>query len=798
MYGDRVEIRPRRRRGGRALAFAGPGLLALILAAACGDDGGTAPADGGPDASADAPWDHPKVPYDGATGQGVPRVPVHAETVSSRVDTRQLLFAAGEMQISGEPFAEGFAGRNLANYDRAYLPTDQYILDNGAQDPKPVTDLFGFSTAVESYEYSKYHMNTLVNESSAGVSLMNGPIVIARAEGTPFDRFKGRMTELLTAGGADVGGIALVPPPPTNDQNVLGFAGLWPSFAPFVDFDPTIDAHDQVVRSCTFSGGYGGIPTIGQETPEYECAYNSLHLTDRDGQVTKKISPGVLGLAAWKEALWSIDFVGRLHDGQDNPVEAVADEDRDKVGTLNNVVRGTNPATAWPGTYIGSTPFEGMWGLTMLAEMDNLAEWLTSSLTTTDGAALGGFATRGDALAYDDGAPLRWFPAAVHVTEDSSGVFPLVTGLAIDDASSHAEDLAGLLIGHAMLFAMSDARNAGIGQRLGLELTFDGDPFPADNGLADGEATVHDRSLAVLKVALVDLDRMHTDKGAHVVTDRATVSSGVATPGSTVTTTSLAHVILGLRQALLAVNGSISQYGAPDPSPTADQGGILGAAFSTRVRKLVVDNGAFVRDVLTKSDGSVANGATLSSGVATPTTTPTTLESQSAAVRALVEAFLVTGDATFFDRARAVAKKLTSDFYSAPARMYRGVLGGADEVSMTPERFAWLQSALRETYKVLHVPGDPLLGRDVLEDRVARVNKLFLNGWDDLDGDEKVATATECLAGRLQLGEQALTGELGQDDNGVHTSDRDQDCVLEIDDAKKGSVMASEVHFHSP
>jgi hypothetical protein len=219
---------------------------------------------------------------------------------------------------------------------------------------------------------------------------------------------------------------------------------------------------------------------------------------------------------------------------------------------------------------------------------------------------------------------------------------------------------------------------------------------------------------------------------------------------------------------------------------------------SPRIRQLIAANGAFVRDVLTTDKGDVANGATLASGAATATTDPTTLESQAAAVRALTEAFLVTNDTTFRDRARLVAAKLLSAFYSQPARLFRGAAGGADDVVMTPERFAWLQSALRETYKVLDVAGDPLLSRSALEGRIARVNKLFLNGWDDVNGDAKVDKKTECLTGRLQQGEQALTGELGLDLFGLPTIDRDSDCVLEIDGAKTGSLLAGQVHFHAP
>src|SRR5580704_3317547 len=49
------------------------------------------------------------VPYDGAAPSGPPRVPVQASLLSRRVYVAPLMFAAGEMQTSGEPFASLFA-----------------------------------------------------------------------------------------------------------------------------------------------------------------------------------------------------------------------------------------------------------------------------------------------------------------------------------------------------------------------------------------------------------------------------------------------------------------------------------------------------------------------------------------------------------------------------------------------------------------------------------------------------------------------------------------------------------------
>jgi len=772
-------------------------------AATSGDGGGAG------DAIADVVYE--RLPYDGISPSSVPRVPVYADVVSSRVDTQGLLFAAGEMQISGEPFASGFAGRNLGDYDRNYIPPDQYILNLGTEDEIPITDLFGFSTAVESYEYSKYYMNMEIQETTAGVSLANGPIVAQLPGATSLDRLRARMQDLLYNAGTDVGGYATLPAPQNNNQNYLGFPGQWPEFLPFKDWDPTMHPSYQVVQSCTYQGGYGGLGFGTTIDPLYECAYNTTHLADRDSQVDKVLVPAVLGLATWKQALWAIDFAGRIHDTCNNQVNTVAPSDLASVGSHLNSVTATDLG-ACPGTYIGSSALEGMWGLTMMATMDNEAEWLVDNALTTDGQTLGGFASLSDALHYDYTSPLQWFPASMSVTEDETVVpYPALASLSLTDATSRSIDLAAMLLGNSMFFGTSDPRNVGVGQRIGFQCVFDGDPFPADDGVADGEATVHDRSLAVIRTTFIDLDRMHSAPKLGVIMDTATVSGGVATPSTTVTTTNLAHVLIALRQAVLSLNGTISQYGAPDPSPEADFQGILnplpltppldpdGGApvFSRRVRDVFLTNAAFVRDVLVQSDGTVANGATITGGQATPTTTPTTIDSQTAAARALTEAFLMTGDETYRVKARAIIEKLDANFYSPPARMYREQAKGPDQIHMGSERFAWLQSALRETYKTLYVAGDPVLDRSVLEDRIARVNKLYLNGWDDLNGNKAVDQPQECLTGRLQMGEQALTGELGRDGLGRPTADRDGDCVLELAHAGQASVQASDVFFHT-
>jgi len=561
--------------------------------------------------------------------------------------------------------------------------------------------------------------------------------------------------------------------------------------------------------------GYGGVRFFGNSPVNvYECAYNSLHLNDRRAQVEPVIGPGILGYATWKEALWSVDFTGRLHDTGANAVNAVAPQDMASVGTADNTVIAVQPPGAAPGVYIGSTPLEGMWGLAMVDEIDNAAAWLLGSLATGDGATLGGFAGVKDAIQYDYGSPLLWFPTTIAVTEDAVDPYPGVASLAIKDATSHAVDLAAMAQGWSLFFGMTDARNAAVGQQLGLQVAFDGATFATDDGLPDGEDSPHDRALAVMRVAFVDLDRIHVDPATGIVVDTASVGAGGAVArGTAVTTTSLGHVVVGLRHLLMACNASVSQYGAPDGDATKDGLGILNAVplhppagsstFSPRVRQVIMAQAQLVRDVLQRADGTIANGATLSgpNGAWTASPDPTLVESQGAGLRALTEAWFLSHDSSYLDAARKAARALLTVFWSDAARMFRAEAGGPDDVVMTPERFGWLQQALRETYEALWVPGDALLDRGVLEDRVGRTNALFLNGWDDVNGDQVVDPTSECLAGRLQMGEQALTGEIGTTNNGVleqSAPDHDGDCVQNIAAAKTASALASQVHFHAP
>ncbi len=171
--------------------------------------------------------------------------------------------------------------------------------------------------------------------------------------------------------------------------------------------------------------------------------------------------------------------------------------------------------------------------------------------------------------------------------------------------------------------------------------------------------------------------------------------------------------------------------------------------------------------------------------------------------------YLATGDVKYRDRAMAVYTRMDATFYDPSARIYGSSPAPVDTVDFTPVRFALLQSALRDVYELVIAHPGNATERPLLESRIGRLNKLVLNGWDDRNENRLVDWPNECVnvvnsvpRGGLQMGERDLTGETGslQDLTSLvaprtATSDREQDCVPEVDDAHLPAALAAQVTF---
>jgi hypothetical protein len=709
-------------------------------------------------------------------------VAITATVGSTRFVTREHMLAAAEMQISGEPLAQ-IMGRELTSYSRDRLPTDLYFDQNLAL---AWTDLPGFSSAIESYEYSKQPMNMLAFESGAGTALAAGPLVTQLPA-----------TILSYAAASNSLGRFVFPAQP------LGWPGLWPTLHVFASFDPAIDPTGDVALGCaiTSDDDPDGLQGDAVTSGDYECDATTLHLRDRAAQIDPTITPGADGFSGWKYALWTMNYLQIMHDANEAPVTTVDPGALAAVGSGGPV-------------YLGSSDLEGFLAQLFVAMLDNrAADWL-GQLSTDDGVTLSGFASIADALAYDEVGALRWFPGAIGVTEAVDGT-PSYT---LASADSDALDLIGVALGYASIYALTDTTNVDVGGAQPARAVFDGDPFAADDQLADGEATLHDRALAMIRVALVDLDRLHTDPVSGFLVDHVAMTGTAAAPGHTLSTTTAAYAIIGLRTTLRALGGQLELY-SNETTDTAIGATVFDAwplhaasgepvAFTARVGQLLEANARLLYDHVTDASGRAWSGWDVAAGA--PTDDGDMLDAHTAAIRGLFAAYLATGDTRYRDRAIAVFDRMDATFYDADARIYAATPAPATDVEYTPLRFALLQSALRDMYELVATRPGGATRVPVIEARLARLNKLVLNGWDDRDGDQLVAWPDECAnvvgglpRGGLQMAERTLTGELGSlqapllaGDTRVPTSDREHDCVPEIDDAQLPAALADSVTFH--
>jgi hypothetical protein len=743
---------------------------------------------------------------------------------STRFVTREHMLAAAEMQISGEPLAEAM-GRDLGQYARFLIPTDLYY-DMSLQ--VRWIDLAGFSTGVESYEYSKQPMNGLGLEFGAGTSLAHAPLVNpSHVTGTAATALLTSTVQHFGAAANAMGEYLFAPltypvnnrfgnrnPLGTGDPatNTLGWPGLWPTNHVFASFDPTVAPTGSQDLACALASDDDTNPAERFTNADYECDASTLHLVDRAAQIESVITPGADGFSGWKYGLWTLNYLQSMHDHVGNPVSIVDDADLAQVGVPGNTVFGADGTV--PGTYLGSSDVEGFQAPMFITEVDNRAEDWLFHLSTADGTTLSGFADLPAALAYDEVAPLRWFPGQIAVTETADGGAFAAPAYSLASADSNLLDVVGLAMSYATFYALTDTNNLDVGGAQSAIVYFDGDPFPADNQLPDGEPTLHDRALAMMRVAMMDLDRMHVDPASGLFVDDVAMTGTTIARGHTVSTTNVAYALIGMRTVLRTLSSQLELYSnnLPDRAVVSSLLDVLpihraadpSQTFTARVRELFQIHADLLLDHLTDASGRAWRGWDVTTGAHVDDAD--LLDSYTAAIRGLFAGYLATGDVRYRDRAIAVFQRVEAVFYDADARIYAVTPAPVDSVEYTPLRFALLQSSLRDVYELVaaHPGGEAI--EPLLENRLGRLNKLVLNGWDDRNYDRTVKWPDECTnvvgdlpRGGLQMAERTLTGETGN----LHlpgapimtTSDREHDCVPEIDDAKLPAALADSVTF---
>jgi hypothetical protein len=754
----------------------------------------------------------------GATAERLP--PQTVALVVTAVDptfaTEDHFMASFEMQLSGEPLAEKM-GRKLLGYRRDYACQDSVCQASLYADPalahtdhRERIDLTGYSAAVESYEYSKQPMNNVAFESGAGTSLLFGPVLNPTGATGTAALARAQQWFQHLAGGSNLGGgfVSAVGP-----GRPLPWRGLWPVLQPFASWSPAINPAGSASCSLSSDDNRGKHGLIF--SPDYECDYTSLNLPHRDAQVDKTIGPGPSGWTDWKEALWTLNYLQLMHTVKEAAAKKVPERQVAMVGIPGNLAQGG----IVPGTYLGSSNIEGFQAGSFIQILDNqAAQWLLS-LTTTDGAKLSGFRNLAEALGYGPRSPLRWFPASIAVAEsaDASG-FPRPARYAIASPESRLLDLAGLLGAYASVYALTDRANAEVGDSQPVRAYFDGDPFPVQNQVPSGQPTLHDRALAMIRVAVADIDRLHVEPKSGLPVDEARAPGGHVARGTTLSADVAAYALLALRTARRSLDAQLTLYAntTPDahgiPTPLDRLPRLGGVPFGARLDRLIDALAGAFYDRFTTPDGVAYAGLDLAA--AAPIGAGDSLDAHAAAIRGLLVAYLATGATKFRDRAGAVLARLEKAFYDPAARVYRATAGDrGPTVTFTSRRFGLLQGALRDAYELIAIhPGRGALAASLVE-RIGRLNKLVLNGWDDRDGDRMVEWPSECAnlgvgadgrpmgRGGLQMAERTLSGETGwvagatPDEGPRAVSDREHDCVPEISAAHLPAALAASVTF---
>jgi hypothetical protein len=712
------------------------------------------------------------------------------------------LFAGIEMQQSGEPFAESM-GRVLAGYDRNNVVTDQY-LPNPTQAGATQLDPTGYAAAVESYEYSRQPMNNLAFESSAGISLAFSPTLtgVAREGRDAQDALKSLIerSALATHAGVRVArgsrprGYVTVPAPSDNPLNVLGFGGIWPTSVPFVSFDPTIRPSNNATRGCTIEGGYGA--TAGQSVTvgDYECGYSSLQLPSRFGQCVREIGAAETGLALWKYGLWIINYLQLFHDANGHAVRTVPAEQLTQVGLENNTVTGlrSTGAVSDQGVYLGSSDLEGFQGALLIAQTLAQTEVLLFHTLTQDGTTWTPFASVRDVDAYNDRSPARWMPTRVAVDEieDTEAHFARVTRYrfaATAEPPTLSAQLA-LLGGFATLWTLVDSNNPEIGQSPTVGAYFDGSPFSRE---------IHRQYwLAGVRWALVTLELMFaSEAGVYLpLTQQGSI------PVRAITNDELTQVIVTLRRTRRALSGRLVLYGdstpdarvtrtALDQVPTFAQ-----STVADRLTRRLDAHAASLYDSRSTADGLVRDENAQQE---------TRFDGYLVVIRGLLEGYLATGNTAYRERAQSVWHRAESLFYLEEMQLFVHTRDLRDPAALrwTPTLWAHFTATMRELFKlVASAPGEQPSAARLLA-QWTRMSKLVLNGWDDRNNDQRVDWPQECIRlqsglprGGLQMAERALSGELGMLGE-QPTSDRDHDCVPEIDDVFLPAALAASLQL---
>jgi len=616
------------------------------------------------------------------------------------------LLAYTEFELSGEPLAEA-------------LGLDLDLLDPNALG---LPTAFDYAAGIESYEYSEEAMYALNYQSTMGSHLANGPL--NKARGGSLNSLTKRIDDFAKAVGLTANEV------PNNIYPLsLPYAAGLPEFATAPDRRLATGERLEVVTAT------GLEKTVISMVPAYVSDYQSLAW--RSSTFDQSFNPAAIGGIFLKEVMWSQDFLGGMHitDSDEEVAAQSAMMDRDGKHSL------------------GVSAADGFNGL-MLTEMSIDKLIIMQQQLGFDGNKLGVKFTPN----YDPKNGPIWFAHRVNVIESQRHGVNAIGSLRVSDGSSTLRDTWQMLWPLAEFFAFSDQRRANSGHNLALNAIFDGAPFAAapavnidnnnQNDIAASDAFSLANNLSNLVFKNIAALHFNASQGTFV-TEYVQGQQGVK-----VSTYDAAYAIVAL---------SIFQR-AKDALPVGYASAAGGSAsLQTQQGKqalaMIKAQADFIVAQLRLSNGLVADGITL--GKTNKLNKGVTLESQFAAIRGLVAAFLATDDQRYKQVARDIYLSIEQQMFDPNINTWANVPGQA--TVHTPYTQAAISGGLRET--ILHLKNEEGEHEPALE--LQALTQRY------------VAWFNTVINGAMQLAEPiGDTGELMI--KGDNSSDTDRDGVPQI------------------
>lgn len=533
--------------------------------------------------------------------------------------TAEQMLLANELFESGEPWAEE-------------LGYDLDLLDPSVPN---APDSISYSMGIESYEYSRYLLGTVISRSGLGLHIMWAPMITQMAAMEPAG-FDGMYTNGMVNGFNEDDELM---------KTIMHFGMLANQMAPANPFP----------QFAEFESGNMHLPQV--VAPNFSMDFSSLRW-DRS-KMNKTFNPAAMGQTMLKQYFWAQDMLGAFHDSLDNGIDADGVLSPDSLNSPH-----FNPGN---NVFYGGNNLDGFIGQVLTAESINKALFISGQLAF-DGNNLGMV----NPATYDPANGIQYFPHRIGLTEQikDSNLPPALDSLWVVDSSSSLFDQLSLLWATLSFKNMMDLSNTNP-DHLAYHEVFDGDPFPAPMSVT-GMAGPFDLMMGMSKVVFLNLMTMHFNSSEGTFVDVSGLDgSGTVTPGNEISAMNAAYMLVVL-------------------SKVAEE--FAGTPLETMANDALNAQTNFILSQLKNPAGGFYNTYTIGTGASTD---PLSLISLSSIIRGLYASHQATGDANTLQEADAAYNYLINAFYIPSAQVFK-TTETSDEIVYNPLALASLSGALRE------------------------------------------------------------------------------------------------------